>query len=119
VSEHFFEMFSWQFIEGNASAAIADTSSIVLTKSTAKAFFGNEDPINKIVRIDNDHDAKVTAIVDDPAGNSSFQFDYIMPFNYSNEDIKRSMTEWQNSSWTVFVQVTPGTNMQSLEKNIN
>ena len=119
ASEHFFEMFSWKFVKGTASAAISDPSSIVLTKTTARAFFGNDDPINKTIRIDNNRDAKVTAIVDDAPGNSTFQFDYIMPFNTSSENYQRSFTNWQNSSWDVFVQVTPGTNMQQLEKNIN
>jgi predicted permease len=119
VSEHFFKMFSWKFIKGNASTAITDPSSIVLTRSAAKTFFGNDDPINKILRIDNDRDAKVTAIVDDPPGNSTFQFDYLTPFNPSDENYKQSMTNWQNSSWNVFVQVSPRTNMKMLEKNIN
>jgi putative ABC transport system permease protein len=119
VSEHFFDMFSWKFVKGNAATALSDPSAIVLTKSAARAFFGDDDPINKTIRINNDHDAKVTAIVSDPPGNSTFQFECIMPFNYSNEDVKRAMTQWQNSSWDVFVQTVPGANIQLLEKNIN
>jgi putative ABC transport system permease protein len=119
VSDRFFDMFSWKFIRGGSSSAIADPSSIVLTKSTAKAFFANDDPINKVVRIDDDRDAKVTAVVEDPPGNSTFQFEYLTPFNVSSDNYKRAFADWQNSSWTVFVQVNPGTNMQALEKNIN
>jgi putative ABC transport system permease protein len=119
VSEHFFEMFSWKFVKGNASTAITDPSSIVLTRSAAKAFFGNDDPINKVLKLNNDRDAKVTAIVDDPPGNSTFQFDYITPFNYSDPGTQQSMTQWQNSSWNVFIQADPKTDFKSLEKNIN
>ncbi len=119
VSEHFFDMFSWNFIAGNPSAAISDPSSIVLSASAAKALFGKADPLNKVVKIDNDHNAKVTAIVEDVPGNSTLQFDYIMPFNYSDEGIKRSMTEWRSSSWLVFVQSVPGANLALLEKKIN
>lgn len=118
VSEHFFSLFSWQFIKGNAVNAIVDPSSIVLSESSAKALFGNTDPINKIVRIDNNREAKVTAIVADAPGNSTLQFDYIMPFNYSDPDVKNSMGNWQNSSWYVFIQTIPGTNMQLLNKKI-
>jgi ABC-type antimicrobial peptide transport system permease subunit len=119
VSDRFFDMFSWKFVKGNASSALADPSSIVLTRATAKALFGEEDPISKTLRIDNDHDAKVTAIVEDPPGNSTFQFEYITPFNTSQDDYKHSFTEWGNSSWNVFVQVNPGTNMKVLAKSIN
>ena len=119
VSEHFFELFSWKFIEGNAATAIADPSSIVLTKSTAKALFGNETAISKVLKVASDETAKISAIVDDPPANSSLQFDYLMPFNYSDPAIKRSMTEWTNSSWNVFIQVDPKTNLKTLENNIN
>ncbi len=119
VSEHFFDMFSWKFIKGNAQTAITDPSSIVLTQSTAKSLFGNEDPVNKTVRVDNNTDLKVTAVVADVPDNSTLRFDYIMTFNYSDGYIKRSMGQWQNSSWIVFLQTNPGTNIAMLEKNIN
>jgi putative ABC transport system permease protein len=119
VSEYFFDVFTVNFIKGNAAAAMKDPSSIVLTQSSAKALFGNEDPINKVVKIDNDHDAKVTAIVAELPANTTIRFDYIMPFNYSNEDVKHSMTEWTNSSWQVYVQTVPGANMTAVQKKIN
>ena len=111
VSEHFFDMFSWKFIKGNAATALPDAYSLVLTQSAAKALFGNDDPINKVVKIDNDYDCKVTAVVEDPPGNSTFQFDFINLFNYSGDVEKRRMTDWQNSSWDVFVQTVPGANV--------
>jgi len=119
VSEHFFRMFSWKFISGTPSTALPDAYAIVLTQSTAKSLFGNADPINKIIRIDNDYDAKVTAIVEDVPGNSTFQFDFINSFNYAGDFLSRAMTNWQNSSWSVFLQIKPGADLKSIEKNIN
>jgi len=119
VSEDFFKMFSFKFIEGSAAAAIPNAYSIVLTQSAAKALFGNADPINKVVKVDNDYDAKISAVIEDLPGNSSFQFDYIDAFNYNNEDTKRSMNEWRNSSWNVFIQTQPGANIKTIEKKIN
>src|SRR6188768_3275491 len=118
AGDNFFDMFSWKFIKGNAATALHDAYSIVLTKSTAKAFFGNDDAINKVVRVDNEYDAKVTAIVDDVPGNSTFQFDFINAFNYDNEFLKRAMTNWQNSSWDVYVQVNRA-DLKQVEKSIN
>lgn len=119
VSEHFFDMFSWKFINGNVSTALPDVNAIVLTESAAKALFGNDEPINKIVRVDKDYDARVTAVVEDVPGNSTFQFDFINTFNYSNGFLSRAMTNWQNSSWDVYVQVNPGANLSTIEKSIN
>src|SRR5687768_8895566 len=119
VSERFFNMFSWKFIKGNVGTALPDAYSIVLTQSAAKALFGNNDPINKIVKVDNEYDAKVTAIVADVPGNSTLQFDFINTFNYDGDYIKQAMTNWQNSSWRVYVQPVAGANMQLIEKRIN
>jgi len=119
VAEHFFDIFSWKFIKGSAATALPDAYSIVLTESTAQSLFGSDDPINKTVRVDNDFDAKVTAVVADIPDNSTLKFDYLTTFNYSNERIKQSMTEWQNSSWLVYIQTVPGVNMDLVNKRIN
>jgi len=119
VSEHFFDMFSWKFISGNPATAIQDAYSLVLTESTAKAFFGNADPIGKTIKIDNKYDAKVTAVVADVPGNSTFQFDFINTFNYDDNNVKQNMDNWGYSSWKVFVQPIAGANMNLIEKRIN
>lgn len=119
VSEHFFDMFSWKFIQGNAATALPDAYSIVLTQSAARSIFGEEDPVGKVVKMDNSYDSKVTAVVEDAPGNSTFQFDFINSFNYSGDSEKESMTNWGNSSWNVFVHLDQGASVEALEKNIN
>jgi ABC-type antimicrobial peptide transport system permease subunit len=118
VSDHFFDIFSWQFVKGNATTALKNPNSIVLTEDAAKAFFGNADPINKVLTFENNKSVKVSAIVKRPPGNSTFQFDWIIPFNYDDPDTKASMKEWINSSWNVFIQTVPGVDTALLNKNI-
>ena len=118
VSNHFFDVFSWKFVKGNAVTALKDPNSIVLTEDAAKAFFGNADPINKVLKVDNNKNVKVTAIVKHAPGNSTFQFDWIMPFNYSDPDTKNAMNEWINSSWNVFIQTIPNADTALLNKTI-
>ena len=52
VGEDFFKIFQFPFIKGNANNVFKDAYSIVLTESMAKALFGNEDAMNKMVRLD-------------------------------------------------------------------
>ena len=118
VSDHFFDIFSWQFVKGNAATALKDPNSIVLTEDAAKVFFGNENPINKVLTIDNNRSVKVAAIVKNAPGNSTFKFDWLTPFNYNDSDTKRSMNEWINSSWNVFIQTAPNADTALLNKNI-
>jgi ABC-type antimicrobial peptide transport system permease subunit len=118
VGDHFFDVFTWNFVKGNAATALKDPKSIVLTESSAKAFFGDEDPINKVLKMDNNSDLKVTAILKDPPMNSTFDFEWLTTFNYNDPDTKRSMNEWINSSWNVFVLAAPGADSSVLNKNI-
>ncbi|MGB8703812.1 MAG: ABC transporter permease, partial [Gillisia sp.] len=118
VSPHFFDLFTVDFIKGNKTSALKDPSSVILTESAAKAIFHNEDPINKILRIDNSRNATVSAVVKDMPQNNSVQFDYILPFDSSSE-LKPFMMDWQNSSWEVYVQTLPGSNPANVQQKIN
>jgi ABC-type antimicrobial peptide transport system permease subunit len=114
----YFDMFSWKFLKGNAATAITDPTSIVITESTAKALFGNADPINKVIRIDNNDVHKVTAVLADQPNNTTQQFDFIIPYNFSNNDVKNAMTRWSGSSWEVYIQTVDNPNIQQVEKYI-
>ncbi len=82
VSEEFLEMFQFPLIAGNAGQVLDDASNIVITESTAKALFGDEDAMNKIIRVDNQYDLKVAGVLRDVPANSSFQFDFLLPYKH-------------------------------------
>src|SRR4029078_148559 len=109
VGSDFLKMFQYPLVKGNAATVFKDAYSIVLTQSTSKAFFGNEDPINKTIRFDNKHDLKVTGILEDLPGNSSFNFKYLVPFSYfeqTNDYVKRQRTgSFSNNSYSIFVKL--------------
>ncbi|MDB5149785.1 MAG: FtsX-like permease family protein [Mucilaginibacter sp.] len=118
VGGKYFDIFSWKFIKGNAATAITDPTSIVITESTAKTLFGNTDPINKVIKIDNSGVYKVTAVLADQPNNTTQQFDFIIPYNFSDNDVKNAMTRWQGSSWEVYIQTIDNPNIQQVEKYI-
>jgi ABC-type antimicrobial peptide transport system permease subunit len=113
VGGDFLKMFQYPLIKGNAAAVFKDAYSIVLTQSTARALFGNEDPLNKTIRFDNEHDLKVTGILKDLPGNSSFNFNYLVPFAYfeqTKDYVKRQRTgSFGNNSYTIFAKLKTGT----------
>src|ERR1019366_4236367 len=78
VGQDFLKMFQYPLLKGSAESILQDPYSIVLTESTATSLFGNEDPINKMVRIDNNHDLKVTGVLKNLPDNSTFRFNYIV-----------------------------------------
>jgi putative ABC transport system permease protein len=120
VSDHFFDMFSWKTLKGDPKTIFQHPNTIVLTHSTAVAMFGDSDPIDKIIRIpDSETDVKVVGVVEDVVDNSSIEFDFIMPFNFSDPETQRQMTNWYSSSWRLYVQVNKGADITLLEKQMN
>ncbi|HEY8936139.1 MAG TPA: ABC transporter permease [Cyclobacteriaceae bacterium] len=121
VSEEFLEMFQFPLIAGNAELILDDPANIVITKSTATALFGNEDAMGKIIRVDNQHDLKVAGILKDIPSNSSFQFDFLLPWkhHYNTSDwVKRNTTNWGNYSFQVFVELNDAKNKADAENGV-
>ncbi len=121
AGEDFLKIFQYPLLQGNADASLKDPYSIVLTQSTAKSLFGNEDPMNKTVRIDNNHDLKVTGLLRDLPGNSTFQFNYLVPFSFytlSNDWVKETVTKWSNSSYQTFVALEPNVSYKQIEPGL-
>jgi putative ABC transport system permease protein len=119
VNEHFFDVFTWQFVKGSAANAVRDPYSIVVTESAARAIFGNKDPMGQVVKMDNHENYKVAAVLKDVPGNSTLQFDFLTFFNYTDPGVKNQMQEWQNSSWSVYLQMRPGADMKMIDAKIN
>lgn len=121
VSEEFLEMFQFPLIEGNAEQVLDEASNIVITESTAKALFGNEDAMGKIIRVDNQHDLTVAGILKDIPPNSSFQFDFLLPYKHwhnTNEWVRRNETNWGNYSFQIFVELNDPKNKPDVENGI-
>ncbi|RYD71909.1 MAG: ABC transporter permease, partial [Sphingobacteriales bacterium] len=77
----FIKIFDYKFIKGNPEEALKNVNSIILTESFAKKLFGNEEPINKTVKLDNQDVLKVEAIIEDIPANNSMIFECLMPWS--------------------------------------
>lgn len=107
VGKEFLSMFEFTMVQGDVNTALDDISSIVITESTAKALFGDEDPMNKTVRFEDANDMKVTGVVKDVPKNSTFQFDYLLPWKLyeTRQWVKNSMDNWGNNSFQCFMEL--------------
>jgi len=107
----FFKIFQYPFIKGNANSALKDLYSIVLTESTAKALFGDADPMGKSVRFDNSQNMVVTGVMRDIPANATLRFNYLVPFAYSEATqgwIRDGRTRWTYNSFSAYVALAPG-----------
>jgi len=121
VGTDFLKMFPYPMVKGNINSAFSDPNSIILTESIAKALFGNEDPINKTIRIDNKNNVIVTGVLKDLPGNSTLQFNYLLPYTYVEQtypQTKKERADWRNYSYPEYVELQPGTNADAFESKI-
>jgi ABC-type antimicrobial peptide transport system permease subunit len=102
----FVKIFDYKFIKGSANQVLKDVNSIILTKSFAEKLFGNEDPINKTVKLENEDVLKVVAVIEDVPANTSIYLECIMPWqlfvkreNWAKDD------NWGNNMCLTVVQL--------------
>jgi putative ABC transport system permease protein len=102
-----FKMFTFPLLRGDPDTALADPFSLVLTEEMARKYFGEENPIGKILKADNRFDFKVTGILKEVPRNSHIRFDFLIPFIFGRE-LNYTVDRWGNSQFTTYVQLHKG-----------
>jgi putative ABC transport system permease protein len=121
ASEEFLEMFEFPLIAGNAKQVLDDPSNIVISESTARALFGTDDAMGKTIRLDNQYDFKVAGILKDIPSNSSFQFDFLLPWKHRyqvSDWVSTNINNWRSYSFQVYVELNDPKNKASVEDHI-
>ncbi len=116
VDKEFFDIFSFNFLKGNKESALDPKFSIIMTESTAEKYFGDADPINRTILLDN-YSFTVTAVVEDLPSNSNLFFDMIVPFDFIGT-LGWDLVTWDYSFYTTFVLLDAKVEPSSLEAKI-
>lgn len=112
-----------QMISGSRDG-LREPGSILLSQSVAKSIFGDEDPMNKLMRIDNRMDVKVTGIYEDIPANSNFgNMTFIAPWDLyvsTQNWVKsaRDESQWGNNSFQLFAQLADHADMEKVSERI-
>lgn len=120
ASEAFLDVFQHPMIYGDASTALTDMKSIVLTESLAKLMFGDTNPIEKTVRFDDLEELKVTGVIADVPNNSNMTFDFLVTWKLYEQTpwVKGMMEEWKSYSFPVYVELKDKSDQASVESAI-
>jgi putative ABC transport system permease protein len=113
VDSSFFRVFSFGLIKGDMDA-LSDPGSVVLTESTAAKIFGTADPINKMIRFENDTNYfRVSGVSLDPPENSHFTFDMLISMDAFWDN---NSTFWLRNNVNTYVLLQDGFPFQNLEQ---
>ena len=123
VDSTFFNVFTYHFVYGNEKNVLNEPYSIVLLKPTADKLFGKEDPVNKVITIDDDngkHDFKITGVVDESPGKSNIQANIFITMNSGGVgDYVLHNDTWSGNNFTYsFIKLKPGASATALEKKL-
>lgn len=116
------EMFALRMIHGTRDG-LKETHSIMIAASVSKALFGDEDPINKIITINNSSNVSVTGVYEDFPLNTKFhKVKYFTSWGYfllNNPWIEKSMlNNWREHSFHIYVEIPPGSNFEDAVERI-
>ncbi len=115
------EMLDLKMIKGTR-AGLKDPYSILLAESVAKTYFGDDDPINKTIKIDNKTDVKVTGVYKDMPDNSSFRdLSFILPWDLyiaTNDWIKKMDNPWGSNFTQTFAMIADNADMATVSAKI-
>lgn len=115
------EMLSLEMVKGTW-ADLKDPASIMLSASAARAIFGDEDPIDKMMRIDNRMDVRVTGVYKDLPYNTEFKnMKFLSTWDIwiaNNDWMKNAKDQWGNNSFLIYVQIQPNTTFENVSAKI-
>ncbi len=115
VDSSFFDVFTVKFLKGDATSALADINSVVLTESTAKRYFGNDDPIGKTLSMNGTDHVTVSAVINDVPAQSHFHYDFLLSYRRLPP---AANTNWGSYNYYTYVKVKPGTDIALFQKKI-
>ena len=108
----FFQVFDRPFLHGDPSTALEKPNTLVLTAARAKHYFGDEDPINQTLILDNEEEYLVTGVFEEFPANSHFHVDFILAM----EGLEESKNQvWLSNNFLTYFKLREGSDIDALE----
>ncbi len=116
---NFFDFFSVPLLKGNIHNALEEPLSVLLNEETAKKYFGNEDPINKMVKLDNLYTYKVTGIFSDFPASSHFHPKILISFSSLKDSTlygeRQLQSNWSNNAFHTYLMLPQNYPVKNIE----
>lgn len=108
-----FNVFTFPLLKGDPKTAINDLYTVVITERAAKKYFGDEDPVGKILRIgvENPKDFQISGVLKDIPSNSQLQFDFLASFAHQKGNI--GWGQWNYTTYILLAENYPASELES------
>lgn len=120
VDSSFLDVFSFKLIQGVRNEVLLHPKSIVLTESCAKKFFGDNNAMGEIIRINDKTSYKVTGVMEDVPPNSQLQFELLVTMDIRDPNSEYfSLNNWGNIAVYSYVLLNENTDYHKLEEKFD
>ncbi len=92
----FFQMFDWEWLEGDMASALAEPNTVVLDTENAEKFFPGESPLGKVIKFNNQVDLKVTGLVKQRPKTTDFPFEIFI--SMATIENNQDRTQWGSTA---------------------
>lgn len=113
------DVFTFPLVKGNPQTALQEPYSVLITEQTAQKYFGLEDPMGQMLKIDNKFECKITGVLKDIPRNAHFQCDFLASFDtIIGPFYSQSSLDWLNHSFYTYLMLQKGTSAANLEQKL-
>jgi len=116
----FLKIFDYELIKGNRLKALSQPNTVILTERIAKKYFGDNDPINKMIIMDGTGPLQVTGVARDVPHNSHFYFELLISFQtfVVPDGYLENIHSWVWMGFLTYAKTHEGVDIPSLEEKI-
>ncbi len=114
----FFKIFSFHLLQGDPARVLENPHSVILTRTTANRYFGQENPVGKFLRVGNDSSLyQVTGVLEDCPINSQIKFDFLASFSSKGLAKEYENTYW-DANYTTFILLKSASARNTLQAKL-
>jgi len=114
----FLSVLNFPLLEGNAKTALNGNHNIVITKNLAVKLFGGAEAMGKTLRIDSADYFTVAGVLKDLPGNTEFEYQYLLPWNYLDKLGWDKNQTWSYTNATTYVLLKNGASTAAFDEKI-
>jgi putative ABC transport system permease protein len=118
VDSTFFKTFTFQLLDGRPEHALSSLWTAVVTQTTASALFGGENPLGRVIRLNNEIPYTITGVVKDPPSGSHIQFDVLLSFSSLYEDKNLHMGWDGGNRYMNYLVLSPEADVAILQEKL-
>jgi putative ABC transport system permease protein len=118
ASEEFFKVFSIKLLEGRDTSVLKKPFTMTISKTLAKKYFGNENPIGKVLKNNGEREYEITGVFEDLPSNSHMKIDALMSFSSFTTLMNDPVMSWQWDGFLTYILLDEKADAKTFEAKL-